>query len=99
MLLLSSAVCNLPSLNGYIATDEVYDGPFCILSLVDNRTYKRLMYRTLDKDPTTEDILELFRAFRQVLERRELRLFGITTDGSKLYTEPVQIVFPGISFI
>ena len=82
--------------SGYIATDEVYDGPFCILSLVDNRTYKRLMYRTLDKDPTAEDILELLRAFRQVLERRELRLCGITTDGSKLYTEPVQTVFPGV---
>ena len=29
--------------SGYVATDEVYDGPFCILYLVDNRTYKKLM--------------------------------------------------------
>jgi hypothetical protein len=82
--------------SGYIATDEVYDGPFCILSLVDNRTYKRLMYRVLDKSPTSEDILELLQSFRDVLSQRELILFGITTDGSALYTEPVQTVFPGV---
>jgi hypothetical protein len=38
--------------SGYIAVDEVYDGPFCILYLVDNRTYKKLMSRVLEKDPT-----------------------------------------------
>jgi hypothetical protein len=82
--------------SGYIAVDEVYDGPFCILSLVDNREYKRLMFRVLDHDPKAEDILELLRAFRTVLERRELKLYGITTDGSALYTEPVRSVFPGV---
>jgi hypothetical protein len=81
--------------SGYIATDEVYDGPFCILSLVDNRTYKRLMYRALTKSPTSEDILKLLQLFHQVLVQRELTLFGITTDGSPLYMEPVQTVFPG----
>jgi hypothetical protein len=82
--------------SGYVATDEVYDGPFCILYLVDNRTYKKLMSRVLDKPPKAEDILKLLQAFRQVLERRELELLGITTDGSALYTEPVQTVFPGV---
>jgi len=27
--------------------DELYDGPFCILSIVDNRSYKRLFYQVL----------------------------------------------------
>jgi hypothetical protein len=82
--------------SGYIATDEVYDGPFCILSLVDNRTYKRLLYRVLPHDPTAEDILELLRAFQKILQGRDLTLYGITTDGSALYTEPVRTVFPGV---
>jgi hypothetical protein len=82
--------------SGYIAIDEVYDGPFCILSLVDNREYKRLMFRVLDHAPSAEDILELLRTFQKILERRELILRGITTDGSALYTEPVRIVFPGV---
>jgi len=34
----------------------VYDGPFCILSVVDNRRYKRLLYEVLDHDPTHDDI-------------------------------------------
>ena len=82
--------------SGYIAADEVYDGSFCILSLVDNRTYKRLMYRVLPHDPTSEDILALLQAFRQILERRELTFYGITTDASALYTKPVRTVFPGV---
>src|SRR5713101_4194795 len=38
--------------SGYVAADEWYDGPFCILSVVDNRCYKRLLYEVLDHDPT-----------------------------------------------
>jgi DNA-binding PadR family transcriptional regulator len=82
--------------SGYIAVDEVYDGPFCILSIVDNREYKRLMYRTLDKSPKAEDILEFLQSFRKVLVRRNLTLKGITTDGAALYTKPVKTVFPGV---
>jgi len=83
--------------SGYIAVDEVYDGPFCILSVVDNGESKRLTFRVLDHAPTAADILELFQSFQQILKRRELILYGITTDGSSLYTEPVRAVFPGIS--
>lgn len=82
--------------SGYIAVDEVYDGRFCILSLVDNRTYKRLLYRVLPHDPKAEDILELLRSFHRILSKRKLILNGMTTDGSSLYTEPVQAVFPGV---
>ena len=42
----------LSDFSGYIAADELYDGPFCILSIVDNRTFKRLAYQVLDHDPT-----------------------------------------------
>jgi hypothetical protein len=34
----------LADFSGYIAADELYDGPFCVLSIVDNRTFKRLVY-------------------------------------------------------
>jgi len=82
--------------SGYIAIDEVYDGPFCILSLVDNRTFKRLLYRVLPHDPKHDDIRELFLAFRDILKQRKLGLHGITTDGSPLYPVPVAEIFPGV---
>src|SRR5208337_745073 len=51
----------LRDFSGYIAADELYDGPFCILSIVDNRTFKRLSYHVLDRDPTQVDIAAFFR--------------------------------------
>jgi hypothetical protein len=86
----------LENFSGYIAVDEVYDGSFCILFIVDNRQYKRLMFRVLEKSPTSADILELLQAFQKILTSRQLEVKGITTDGSALYTEPVQAVFPGV---
>ena len=32
----------LAEFSGYIAADELYDGPFCVLSIVDNRTFRRI---------------------------------------------------------
>ena len=29
----------------------MYDGPFCVLSIVDNRTFRRICYEVLDHDP------------------------------------------------
>jgi hypothetical protein len=46
----------LADFSGYLAIDEVYDGPFCILSVVDNRRYNRLAFRVLDHDPTQDDV-------------------------------------------
>ena len=46
----------LDGFSGYIAADELYDGPFCVLSIVDNRAFKRLCYEVLDHDPTHRDI-------------------------------------------
>ena len=83
----------LQDFSGYIAADELYDGPFCILSIVDNRNFKRLIYEVLDHDPTHEDILGFFRRFREILEAHGLWLKGVTTDGSPLYPVPIAEVF------
>lgn len=79
--------------SGYIAIDELYDGPFCVLSIVDNRTYKRLLYQVLDHDPAHKDIVAFLHRLRMALRLRGLRLFGVTTDGSPLYPEPLREVF------
>lgn len=83
----------LEDFSGYIAADELYDGPFCVLSIVDNRTFKRIHYQVLDHDPTKQDIKAFFRSFHAALEQRGLVLRGITTDGSALYPEPIAEIF------
>jgi hypothetical protein len=83
----------LADFSGYIAADELYDGPFCILSIVDNRTFKRLSYQVLDHDPAHPDIVAFFRRFHAALKARGLLLKGITTDGSSLYPEAITTVF------
>jgi hypothetical protein len=40
---------------GYVAADELYDGPFCILSAVDNGCYKRILYEVLDHAPDPDE--------------------------------------------
>jgi hypothetical protein len=79
--------------SGYIAADELYDGPFCVLFIVDNHKFKRLCYEVLDHNPTNEDIKRFFGHFKQMLDVRSLTLKGITTDGSPLYPEPIADVF------
>ena len=59
----------LADFSGYIAADELYDGPFCVLSIVDNRRYRRLIYEVLDHDPTHEDGLNIAECPR-LFERR-----------------------------
>jgi hypothetical protein len=86
----------LADFSGYIAADELYDGPYCVLSIVDNRTFQRIFYRVLDHDPTHDDIREFFSAFRAALEARGLVLEGVTTDGSPLYPVPIAEIFPGV---
>ena len=86
----------LKEFSGYIAADELYDGPYCVLSIVDNRSYKRIIYRVLDHDPSHDDIRQFLSDFRAVLAERGLSLRGITTDGSALYPTPLAEVFPGV---
>jgi hypothetical protein len=86
----------LKEFSGYIAIDEVYDGPFCILVIVDNRSFHRLLVEVLDHSPDHSDIKSFLSRFRTILDQRKLALSGITTDGSPLYPEPLNLLFPGI---
>ncbi len=79
--------------SGYIAADELYDGPYCVLSIVDNHRFTRLIYDVLDHDPTEDDITRFFTRFHTLLKARGLTLVGITTDGSPLYPSPIASVF------
>jgi len=83
----------LSEFSGYIAADELYDGPFCVLFIVDNHQYNRLYYEVLDQNPIHADIIQFFQRFKQMLDERGLCVQGITTDGSPLYPEPITKVF------
>ena len=83
----------LADFSGYVAIDELYDGPFCILSVVDNRRYQRILYEVLDHDPNHDDIRVFLRRLQTALAARDLTLRGVTTDGSSLYPEPLREVF------
>jgi len=83
----------LAEFSGYIAADELYDGPFCVLSIVDNRAFKRLVYEVLDHDPQHEDIRRFFGRFQKLLAARDRKVLGITTDASPLYPKPILEVF------
>ena len=67
-----------------------------MLSLVDNRTYRRLAYRVLDHSPKATDISAFLKAFRKQLDDRGLIVRGITTDGSPLYPGPLALLFNGV---
>jgi hypothetical protein len=86
----------LSDFSGYLAADELYDGPFCVLSLVDNRTFKRLFYQVLEHDPDQADIIAFFSRFQAVLTARHMQVQGLTTDGSPLYPEAIQAVFGSV---
>ena len=86
----------LADFSGYVAADELYDGPFCILSAVDNRRYKRILYDVLDHDPTHDDIRAFLRRLPMALSARALTLVGITTDGAALSPAPWAESFSGV---
>jgi hypothetical protein len=74
----------------------LYDGPYCVLSIVDNRAFQRLCYEVLDHDPAHGDIRAFFRRFQAALAGRGLTLRGITTDGSELDPQPISEVFGAV---
>lgn len=82
----------LATFSGYVAADELYEGPYCVLSVVDNRQYKRILYEVLDHDPCHEDIEAFLGRLQRALAERNLVLKGITTDGSALSPEPIRTV-------
>jgi Transposase len=83
----------LEAFSGYVAADELYEGPYCVLSAVDNRQYKRILYEVLDHDPNHDDITAFLGRLKTALDERNLTLKGITTDGSALYPDPIRQVF------
>jgi hypothetical protein len=84
----------LAGFSGYLAIDEVYDGPFCVLSIVDNRAFRRLAFRVLEHDPTQDDMRSFLADFKGQLEARGLGVRGITTDGSSLYPTVLKELWP-----
>jgi transposase-like protein len=74
--------------------DEVYDGPFCVLSIVDNRAFRRLAFRVLEHDPDADDVRPFLTDFKAQLDARELVVRGITTDGSPLYPKVLKELWP-----
>lgn len=68
-----------------------------MLSIVDNRTFRRLVFEVLEGNPTQADVERFLGHFWALLTRRGLSVKGITTDGSSLYPEPIARVFGNIS--
>ena len=67
-----------------------------MLSAVDNRRSKRILYDVLDHDPTHEDIRAFLQRLHTALAVRALTLRGITTDGSPLSPPPLAEVLHGV---
>lgn len=84
----------LADFSGYLAIDELYDGPCCVLSIVDNRRYNRLAFRVLNHKPTRKDVREFLTEFKAELDKRGLVVRGITTDGSPLYPKVLKKLWP-----
>lgn len=74
----------------------MYDGPCCVLCVVDNRRYNRLAFSVLDHKPTHEDVLAFLGDFKARLDERGLVVRGITTDGSPLYPKVLKQLWPDV---
>jgi hypothetical protein len=86
----------LDGFSGYLAADELYDGPFCVLSAVDARRQSRLLYEVLDHDPTQADVLWFLARLKEAITARGGSVRGITTDASPLYPRPIALLFGAI---
>src|SRR2546426_202116 len=64
----------LETFSGYVAVDELYEGPSCVLSAVDNWPYKRILYAVLDHDPSHDDITAFLWRLKGALGERDLQL-------------------------
>jgi hypothetical protein len=83
----------LADFSGYLAADELYDGPFCVLSAVDPHQQRRLLYDVLERDPTHRDITRFLGRLKRLITARGGTVLGITTDASPLYPGPIARVF------
>jgi hypothetical protein len=84
----------LADFSGYLAIDEVYGGPFCALSVVDSRRYKRLAFRVLDHDPTADDVRAFPTELQGQLDGRGLSVRGVPTGGPPLYPKVLKELWP-----
>ena len=73
--------------------DELYDGPFCVLSAVDPHQQRRLLFEVLDHDPTRSDILLFLARLNDGIRKRGKQVQGVTTDASPLYPLPILLAF------
>jgi hypothetical protein len=83
----------LADFSGSVGADDLDNELLCILSVVDNRCYKRIYYDVLDDDPDYNDIRVFLGRLKTGLEARNLTLLGLTTYGSILYPEPLAEFF------
>jgi hypothetical protein len=83
----------LAEFSGYVAADELYAGPFCMLSAVESRRDKRSLSDGVDHDPTHEDIRAFLGRWHTAWGARGLPRGGVTTDGAALYPVPLREVF------
>ncbi len=86
----------LADFSGYLAADELYDGPFCVLSAVDAHQQRRLRYEVLDHDPTQADVLYFLARLKEAITTRGGVVRGITTDASPLYPVPIALLFGAV---
>ena len=86
----------LADFSGYLAADELYDGPFCVLSAVDARQQRRLLYEVLDHDPTQVDVLFFLARLHDRIRAHGHAVLGITTDGSPLYPQPIALALGNV---
>ena len=91
---LNGALADFP---GDLALDEVSDGPFCVWSLVEDRTCKRLRYPVLAHDPEHQDLAAFLRRCATALVPRQLPVRGVRTEGSPVYPAPVRAVFGAVA--
>lgn len=85
----------LEHFSGYLTIDEIYDGPFCILYATDPKQGRRIAYQILESHPLETDINQFCHNLRVLLDQRGLAVFGVTTDGSPLYTATIPQNFLG----
>ena len=64
--------------------------------MVDSKQQRRLAYEVLDHNQEKEDVRRFFKRVNLMLSRRHLPVHGVTTDGSVLYPEVIEEVFPGV---
>src|ERR1700752_361081 len=86
----------LETFSGSVAVDELYEGPYGVLSAGDHRQDKRILSEVLDHDPCHDATDAFLGRLKAALEARNWALTGSTTDGSALYPEPIRTVFGAV---